>query len=291
MTEVARVSRSSDSVSSCMQLAQLHVEAGERLVHEHHRRARDDGAGERHALLLAAGKDVRVFVGEVRQPDALQRRQRLARRVGLGQRLEAEGDVAEDRQVREEREILEHQADAARLRGDEARRPRHLEPVDQHPSGGRLLDAGGDAQQRRLSAARRPEQANDLRRCDVEVDAGQRLRLVVVAGDVLEGELRGKGGGGAPLAVAVPIGSARLGSRHAGRGLNQRRQRTGTLLRGEQAVTAYRGPHRRARLPRPRHPPARRPRCRPAPPRPHPRRLRAAARRASGRQGRWGRGR
>ena len=39
-----------------------------------------------------------------------------------------------------------------------------------------------------------PEQAHDLRRRDVEVDAGQRLRLVVVADDVLEGELRGEGG-------------------------------------------------------------------------------------------------
>ena len=60
-------------------LAQLHVEAGERLVHEHHRRARDDGARQRHALLLAAGEDVRIFVGEVGEPDALQGGERLAR--------------------------------------------------------------------------------------------------------------------------------------------------------------------------------------------------------------------
>ena len=36
--------------------AQLRVEVGERLVHQANRRLRDDGAAERHALLLAAGK-------------------------------------------------------------------------------------------------------------------------------------------------------------------------------------------------------------------------------------------
>ncbi len=120
MTDVARVSRSSDSVSSCIDFAQLHIEAGKRLVHEHDGRARNDGAGERHALLLTARKNVRILVGEVGEPNALQGGKRLPSRLRLGQRLEAEGDVAEDREMREQREVLEHQADAAILRRNEA---------------------------------------------------------------------------------------------------------------------------------------------------------------------------
>ena len=54
-------------------LAQPRIEAGERLVHQQHARPRRDGAGQRHALLLAAGEDVRVFVGVMVEPDAGER--------------------------------------------------------------------------------------------------------------------------------------------------------------------------------------------------------------------------
>ena len=37
-------------------LAQLAVEGAQRLVHQQHGRMKDQGAGKRHALLLAAGK-------------------------------------------------------------------------------------------------------------------------------------------------------------------------------------------------------------------------------------------
>ena len=42
--------------------AQLRVEIRERLVHQHERRLDDDGAGDRHALLLAAGELARQLV-------------------------------------------------------------------------------------------------------------------------------------------------------------------------------------------------------------------------------------
>ena len=38
---------------------------------------RRDGARERHALLLAAGEDVRIFAGVMREADALERGVRL----------------------------------------------------------------------------------------------------------------------------------------------------------------------------------------------------------------------
>ena len=50
--------------------------------------------------------------------------------------------------------------------GTKAARPADLAPVDQHPPGGRRLDAGGDAQERRLAAARMAEQADELARLD-----------------------------------------------------------------------------------------------------------------------------
>ncbi len=192
MTEVARVSRSSDSVSSC--------------IDSRNCTSRPENGS---SISITAGRGTMARASATRccwppermcgyssarlaSPTRFSAASASRARLRLGQRLEAEGDVAEDGQVREQREVLEHQADAAILRSDEARRPRHLEPVDQHAAAGRLLDAGGDAQQRRLPATRRPEQANDLGRRDVEVDAGQRLRLIVVAGDVLEGELRGE---------------------------------------------------------------------------------------------------
>ena len=189
--QVARVSRRSCSVSSCMRLAQLHVEAGERLVHQHHRRARQDRARKRHPLLLAAREDVRIVVGVALEADAGQRRQRLAGGILARQRLETEGDVVADGEVRKQREVLEHQPDVALLRRHEPPGPRHLEIVDEHAAAGRLLDAGGDAQQRGLAAARRPQQAHDLARRDVEREPGERMGSGKVPLDPLERQARG----------------------------------------------------------------------------------------------------
>jgi hypothetical protein len=58
--------------------AQVCVEIGQRLVEQQHRRADDDGAGERHALLLAARELGRIAVGEMAHPHGFQH---LRRRV------------------------------------------------------------------------------------------------------------------------------------------------------------------------------------------------------------------
>ena len=55
--------------------------------------------------------------------------------------------------MREQREVLEHQPDAALLRRDEAIGPGNLLAVEQHAPGGGALDAGGDPEQRGLAAA------------------------------------------------------------------------------------------------------------------------------------------
>src|SRR5206468_121815 len=100
--------------------AETRIEAGERLVHQENARPWHDGAGERYALLLAARQDVRIFARVRAKPDPLERRMSFGLGFAPGERLEAEGDVVEDREMREEREVLEHEADAALFWGHEA---------------------------------------------------------------------------------------------------------------------------------------------------------------------------
>jgi len=58
--------------------------------------------------------------------------------------------------------------------------------------------------------------ALNAKKIHVEIDASQRLRLIVVAGDVLEGELRGERRRSATF--AIPIGIAVSGGRRAAGG-------------------------------------------------------------------------
>ena len=79
---------------------------------------RRERAGQRHALLLAAGELVGIAVAELRQLDEAEHLGDA--RVDLGLRhagdLQAEGDVLRDRQVGEQRIGLEHHADVALVR-------------------------------------------------------------------------------------------------------------------------------------------------------------------------------
>ena len=120
--------------------------------------------------------------------------------------------------MREQGEVLEHQADAALLRRHEAVGARDLLTVDQHAARRRALDAGGDPEQGRLAAARRPQQAEDLRRRDVEADLVEREDVAIAARHVVEGETRGEGDGG--LAARSPaIAAPRRCRRHASSGI------------------------------------------------------------------------
>ena len=91
------------------------------------------------------------------------------------------------RQPGEQREILKHHAALRPGRGD--RRPVHLDGA-----GGRRLESGDDAQQRRLAAARRADQADEFAFADREIDVAQCLdRLLAdreALGEPLDGERR-----------------------------------------------------------------------------------------------------
>ena len=79
-------------------------------------------------------------------------------------------DVARHRQVREQRVVLEHGVHVAL----ERREAGDVVAVEQHPSGGRQLEARDHAQGRRLAGARRAEHREELAVADLEVDAVDR---------------------------------------------------------------------------------------------------------------------
>ncbi len=93
--------------------------------------------------------------------------------------------------MRKQREVLEHQPDVALLRRHEPLGPGHLVIVDEHPAAGRLLDAGGDPQQRGLAAARWPQQAHHLGRRNVERKSVERMGSGKLPFDPLERQPRG----------------------------------------------------------------------------------------------------
>ena len=95
--------------------------------------------------------------------------------------LEAERDVAEDREVLERGVVLEHEADVAPLRRQRRwRRRRRSRPRPQSGS----LEPGDDAQQRRLAAAARAEQRGQRPVRDVDGDVVERDEIAEALGHV-----------------------------------------------------------------------------------------------------------
>ena len=103
----------------------------------------------------------------------LQRLADLLRRLLLADVLvpQTEGDVVLDRQVREERVVLEHRVHVPLV----GRRLRHVHPVEQDLALRRTLEAGDQAKRGRLPAARRPQEREELARGHLQVDPGDRL--------------------------------------------------------------------------------------------------------------------
>ena len=138
-------------------MADLGVESRERFVEKKDLRANRQGSGERDALALSAREGENAAVLEALEID--EREHAVDRRVdfGLGTAAdhEAVAHVLRNRHVREERVLLEHEADAALFGGN----VRDVLAADQNARAFvRLFETGDDAQKRRLAAARRPEE-------------------------------------------------------------------------------------------------------------------------------------
>ena len=135
-------------------------------------------AAERAARARARGRARRAAAGRRRSPStrrvsnparpderrAPPRRARAASPREGALRLEAEGHVLSDRQVGEERVVLEDHAEAALL----GRQAVTSSPSTTISPGVRSLEARDEAQHRRLAAARRPEQGHDLARAPAD---------------------------------------------------------------------------------------------------------------------------
>ena len=153
-------------------LAQLVVERGERLVEQQHLRLRRERARQRHALLLAAGDLAGASVLQLLHVDELQHRVDACLDLGLrlAQHLQAKADVVGHRHVREQRVGLEDGVD----RPLERRQRRDVLAVEQDFAVGRIVEAGDQPQQRRLSATGRAEQREEFVFADRDGDIVER---------------------------------------------------------------------------------------------------------------------
>ena len=142
----------------------------QRLVEEQDLRIEGERPGQRDALALAARALLHALgVVDFGKPELAHQleRARLALRGLDAADLQRELDVLADGPVRKQRQRLEHHAGRPLV-------GRHVVDAlaaQQDVAGGRRLHAGQHAQQRRLAAARRADDGEELAFGDVEVDA------------------------------------------------------------------------------------------------------------------------
>ena len=150
----------------------LHVERTEGLIEQQHLRLHRQRARKGHALQLTARELRGIAPREALQ--AHQREQLLHARIDLAARAppdgQPEGDVAGHRHVLEGRVVLEHEAHAAAARG----RIGDVLAADAHDAGVGALQAGDDAQQRRLAAPARAQHGGERAVGDADAHVLQR---------------------------------------------------------------------------------------------------------------------
>ena len=152
--------------------AQLRVEVRQRLVHEERARLAHDRASHRDALALSAGECRRPALEQLREPEQLGDLVDAASDLRLLRPadLQAVAEVVADAHVRVERVRLEDHRDVAVPR----REVGDVAAADLDRALGDLLEAGDHAQQRRLPAARRPDEDDELAVVDLERDVVDR---------------------------------------------------------------------------------------------------------------------
>ena len=146
---------------------QRRVQVGERLVEQEDAGLAHDRAADGHPLALAARERLGLAVEQVIELQHLGRGAHLLadhRLVHLGQ-PQAEGHVLVDGHVREQRVGLEHHRHAALRRCHLV----HALAADLQLAAGDVLQPRDHAQQRRLAAARRPDEDAELALRDVQV--------------------------------------------------------------------------------------------------------------------------
>ena len=160
--------------------AQLGVQVGQRLVEEQYARLHDQRAGQRNALLLAAGELVGEAVLHALQAHELEHVEHLGANLRFGHvaQLQAVGHVVEDVHVGEQRVALEHHCRVALVGGQLV--DGLVAQVDFALVRG--LKAGDHAQRGGLAAAGGAQQGHELARLDVQVDGIHGLEGLVGLG-------------------------------------------------------------------------------------------------------------
>ena len=176
-------------------LAHLYIEIRERLVHQQQPRGGRQRAGQRYALLLAAGKLMRIAGGVCRQADQIEHFSgALSARVGRGL-AQPEGHVIDHAQMREQRIVLEYEADATLLGRDVEPRAAHACAID---ADGAAVDAdepGNRTQQCGLAAAGAADDAADVAVGKIERQRVDHRRARAVADrEAVDRQQRGAGG-------------------------------------------------------------------------------------------------
>ena len=142
--------------------AVLRIERRERLVHQQHAGIGDEGAGDGAALAHAAGQLMRIVTAEPAQADEPERRLdalgRLAATHPAGH--QAEADIGLDVHPGKQAALLEHHRVLDRPAGR----------LDLDGAAGLAIQAGEDAQQGRLAATARADDAQELPRRDRQAD-------------------------------------------------------------------------------------------------------------------------
>ena len=136
----------------------------------------DQRAGNGHALLLAAGELRGQVMRAIGQADPIERRARFDL-VGHAVEVLRQHDVLERRQVGDEMELLEDEADGFGAKAGQlgARQRGRVDRTDAHGAVGRLIEATEDIQQGGLAGSRRSHDGDPLPGFHGKADAVERF--------------------------------------------------------------------------------------------------------------------
>src|SRR5437899_470507 len=168
----------------------LIIQRPERFVEQQDLGIVGERAGDRRALLHAAGELLRPVIPKAGQADPMDESigDLAAVRLGYPALAQAERDVFAHRQPREQRVRLKHHAAIGAGSRD-------LVPVQDDAAAGRPVKPGDDPQQRGFSATRRAEDGDEVVVADAEVGRLQRARRRIAlarrenAGDLIDLQL------------------------------------------------------------------------------------------------------
>src|ERR1700716_74374 len=176
------------------------IERRARLVEQDHLGPHRHGARDAEPLLLAAGqaeaRGIELVLDLVPQRAAAQRLLDAAVHLGSGNLLvepDAERDVLIDRH-RKRRRLLEHHADPRAQQIEIELGIEHVGLIEHQPAGGaltriKIVHPVEYPQQRRLSAAGRPDKGGDAVGAERKIDVLQRVVLAIVEIQITHGNL------------------------------------------------------------------------------------------------------